>query len=240
MAAMAQPWYHVLPGHPLGAAQLQGMPYTILFSLDAVPLAIVFDKSVTAAHMIARWCANDTSVVATVALGMWAHKLGADIIRHPDVLVAYLQKVRTDPSLEPCEHTRASIKAQKKLAREWVTNVALAFQAGALCLFLCQSKRPSLASRAEAWPGPAGAFARQDWNEIARPPAIGRPPRRHMCHLDICCIMSCWFPYCQIACKASPGLADQWLPDDDNGFRHDGDGAGLSECHGQADTPQQH
>ena len=65
-----------------------------------------------------------------------------------------------------------------------------------------------------------------------------------MCHY-ICYFMSCWFPYCLIACKALPGPADQWLPDDDDSFHkwsHDGDGAGLSDqlSHGQADRPQQH
>ena len=120
------------------------MPYTILSSLEEGPLAIVFDRSVTTAHMIARWCAKENSVVAKVALGMWADWLQVDIISHPDVLVEYLQKVRIG-----CKHTRASMKAQKQLAREWVTKVAmLAFKAGALCLFLCQSKNlawPSLA-----------------------------------------------------------------------------------------------
>lgn len=133
-AAMAQSW-HVYPGHSLGAAQLKGMPYSVLTSDEEGPLAIVFEKQVTTAHMIALWCANDDSLSAKAAVGMWAGFLGMDIVdikHHPDQLVNYLQLVRQSAP-EEAQQIKASIKAQRRLARQWVTQVAMAaLEAGLL------------------------------------------------------------------------------------------------------------
>lgn len=114
---------------------LEGMPYRILTSDEEGPLAIVFEKHVTNAHMIARWCANDDSLSAKAALGMWAGFLGVDIKSHPEELVTYLQFVRRSAP----EGIKESIKAQRRLARQWVTTVAMAALEAGFCSMLLHS-----------------------------------------------------------------------------------------------------
>lgn len=113
------------------------MPYTLLTSEEEGPIAIVFDKKVTSAHMIAVWCTKDDSLVAKVAMGFWADTLNTDIFRHPEILVEHLQQVRKSQS-EHLQQIKESIKAQRRLARQWVTKVAMmAFEAGLLHIMLC-------------------------------------------------------------------------------------------------------